>query len=139
MSTETEVSEAIAGLVRLTQPDVIVELGSAWGHTTRMLGMAAKLNGHGRVTAIDIDQAAARHAAHWCRPLPVDVAVADVYKWIPPDGIDFLFVDAGDPPDRPKMFTYMRPYLARNAVVVSTTRRPTTECFRVWRICRRKD
>jgi len=118
MSTETEVSEAIASLLRLTQPEVIVELGSAWGHTTHMLGVAARHNGHGRVTAVDIDQAAAQHAAHRCRGLPVDVVVADVYKWSPPEGIDFLFVDAGDPPDRTRMFAHLRPHLARGAVAV---------------------
>jgi len=118
MSTEAEVSEGLAGLVRLTQPETVVELGAAWGHTTLMLGGAVRLNGHGRVTAVEIDRSAAQAAAWQCRGLPVDVVTADVYKWSPPEGIDFLFVDAGDPPDRPRMLAYMRPHLARGAVAV---------------------
>jgi predicted O-methyltransferase YrrM len=118
MSTETEASEAVAALVRVTQPDLVVELGSAWGHTTFMLGHAVRLNGHGRVVAVDLDPGAVQTAAWQCRGLPVDVVLADVYKWSPPEGIGFLFVDAGEPPDRVRMFTHLRPHLARGAVAV---------------------
>jgi predicted O-methyltransferase YrrM len=54
-STELEVSELIAGLVRGLQPRLVVETGSAFGQTTKLILDALDCNGHGALVTFESD------------------------------------------------------------------------------------
>lgn len=54
-STEVEVSELIAGLVRGLQPRLCIETGSAYGQTTRAIARALEENGHGLLVTYEVD------------------------------------------------------------------------------------
>jgi predicted O-methyltransferase YrrM len=52
-ATEYEVSVFIGGLVRLIQPEYVVETGTYQGDTSFQIGLALHLNGHGELDTID--------------------------------------------------------------------------------------
>ncbi len=118
MSTEAEVGDGVAGLVRLLQPDLVVETGSGWGTTTKKIGEVLKKNGHGRLIALDINLEFVDSTAELCKGLPVEPLYADCNIWEPPAPIDFLFLDAEEPGHRPQQFARLRPHLARGSVAV---------------------
>ena len=127
---------ALYGLVRAQRPNVIVEIGSARGRSTCALALACRLNGVGRVYAIDphtinpwteIGTGGSTEAFlrerlrdyrldEWC-----DVIVgtsADAAKtWS--TQVDLLFVDGDHSLDGVRSdFELFRPWLAPNALVV---------------------
>jgi predicted O-methyltransferase YrrM len=61
-ATETEVSEFIGSLVRLVQPEFVVETGAYKGHTTIEINYALNLNGHGRGVSVEADSILADEA-----------------------------------------------------------------------------
>lgn len=54
-SSEVEVSELVGALVRALQPELVVETGTAFGHTTVQIGLALGRNGHGRCVSLEVD------------------------------------------------------------------------------------
>lgn len=116
---EDEVGLFLAGLVRLVQPELVVELGCRAGTTTVRLGEAVRDNGHGRVVAVDIDLDAAQAAGRVCADLPVDVVVADADRWTPCGPVGLLFVDT-DIAGRGDLIRRLRPWLS--LVVVHDTK-----------------
>lgn len=55
-SAELEVSEFIGALVRLLQPDLVIETGSGFGQTTLHIAEAIAQNGHGRMLTFETDR-----------------------------------------------------------------------------------
>lgn len=93
-STEVEVSELIAGLVRGTQPDYVVETGSAWGQTAEAIGKALQANGHGWLVSLEPDPERAEFARERCAGLPVHIRKTISLAFIPGEPIDLLFSDS---------------------------------------------
>ena len=66
MATECELSELVAALVRATQPEFVVEIGSHYGQTAYLIGMAIRKNGHGEFVSLEIDYGLWGSACHRC-------------------------------------------------------------------------
>jgi predicted O-methyltransferase YrrM len=92
---EAEVSALVYAMIRATQPEVVVETGTATGVTAEMIGRALLDNGHGHLWTVEIDPVAAAKATRLVAGLPVTVAVHDSLDWWPPDKIDFAWIDSG--------------------------------------------
>jgi predicted O-methyltransferase YrrM len=96
-STEREVAEFIGALVRVTQPEYVVELGAAFGETTEHIVHALKRNGHGTLTTLEVDPVRAEYVRdrlfayeNW------ELAEASSLEWLPPPDappIGLLFSD----------------------------------------------
>lgn len=72
-STEIEVSELIAGLVRGMQPSLVVETGSAWGQTAEAIGKMLVLNGQGKLVSYEIEDERVEFSRDRCDGLPVEI------------------------------------------------------------------
>jgi predicted O-methyltransferase YrrM len=94
-STEREVSELVAALVRATKPQLVLETGTGHGYTAEAIGRALADNGRGRLVTLERDAALAAVARTRCRNLPVDVLELDSESWTPSAGesIDFAWLD----------------------------------------------
>ncbi|MCA1800594.1 MAG: hypothetical protein LC650_04820, partial [Actinobacteria bacterium] len=55
-SAEDEVAEFIAALVNLVKPNRALEIGTAFGHTSEVIGRALARNGFGELDTIDINE-----------------------------------------------------------------------------------
>lgn len=93
-STEVEVSELVGAFVRATQPEIVVETGSAFGATTVAIGRALERNGHGRAWSLELDPDRAAIARERVAGLPVEVLEEDSRRWIPPGPIDLAWLDS---------------------------------------------
>jgi hypothetical protein len=93
-STEVEVSELIAALVRALQPEVVVETGAAWGQTSRLIGQALQRNGHGTLYSLEIDEERADYTQRQCDGLPVVVERVSSMEYMPPAKVGFAFFDS---------------------------------------------
>jgi predicted O-methyltransferase YrrM len=92
---EEEVTALVMALVYATQPEVVVETGTATGDTALAIGRALDGNGHGHLWTVEIDEAAAKIAAETVEGLPVTVVCADSTTWEPPPMIDLAWIDSG--------------------------------------------
>ncbi len=115
-SSEAEVGTFIGALVRTVKPSIAVETGSAYGYTTREIGIALTDNGRGCLWTVEIDRGRADDVAQLCRDLPVTVACDDSLKWTPPEGINLCFFDSLGPL-RQKEFLRYRPHMAEGCIV----------------------
>ena len=93
-SSEVEVSEFVAAMVRLLKPSVVVETGSCYGRTTEAIGKALLLNGRGHCFSLEIDPARVVEAQGRCAGLPVDVIQTESLRYMPPYPVDFAFLDS---------------------------------------------
>ena len=101
-ATETEVSEFIGALVRLIQPEFVLETGTYHGHTTYQIGLALADNGHGRVVSVDSDRAAIAEANKNIAflesmgedNLPITILHMNSMEYTPDQDIDFAFFDS---------------------------------------------
>lgn len=95
-STEREVAELVAALVRATKPRLVLETGTSHGYTAEVIGRALAANGRGRLVTIEHDAALAASARARCRDLPVEVLERDSVSWTPAVGelIDFAWLDS---------------------------------------------
>jgi hypothetical protein len=93
-STEIEISELVAALVRALQPEVVVETGSAWGQTSRLIGQALQRNGHGTLYSIETNTERAAYTARQCEGLPVEVVEQSSLDYTPPHKVGFAFFDS---------------------------------------------
>lgn len=123
-ATEDEVGDLIAGLVRGLQPDVVVETGSAWGHTTLKIADALDRNGYGIVYALEVEPeriaATRQRVAHTSRAVVVEESSLE---WTPPDEIDLLFSDSNYEHRIPEYLRF-RGWLRVGATVVFHDTRP---------------
>jgi len=95
-AAETEVSYLVRALIRATQPEIVVESGTATGVTAELIGKTLLMNGHGHLWTVEIDAAAAAKAAARVQGLPVTVVHADTMTWNPATKVDFAWIDSGD-------------------------------------------
>lgn len=96
-STEREVAEFIGALVRVAQPEYVVELGAAFGETTHQIVTALTRNGHGRLVTLEVDPVRAQYVRdrlsayeNW------EIVEQSSLEWLPPPDappIGVLFSD----------------------------------------------
>jgi hypothetical protein len=115
-STELEVSELVAALVTATQPDFVIETGTAYGQTAELIGRALKRNGQGRLVTLEVDPERASSAAKRCQGLPVEVVQASSLEYTPPRAVDLAWFDSLCDL-RPAEFRRWLPYMHDRTVV----------------------
>lgn len=84
----------MAGFVRATQPEYVLETGAAWGQTSEAIGDALHANGHGRLVSLEPDPVRARYARARCTGLPVDIEQVASLDYTPTAVIDFAWLDS---------------------------------------------
>jgi predicted O-methyltransferase YrrM len=72
-STEIEVSHLVASFVEALRPDLVVETGTAFGQTARLIGQVLD-GGDGHLVTFEIDPFRVGYAADQCNGLPVQIA-----------------------------------------------------------------
>ncbi len=115
-STEIEVSEMLAGLVRGLQPEYIIETGSAWGQTSEAIGHALKKNGHGRIISLEVDSERVQYSKERCKGLPVECLEMSSMDYVPEEEIQFAFFDSLFPLRVPEYLRYY-PYMKKGSIV----------------------
>jgi hypothetical protein len=93
-ATETEVTDAVRGLIRALQPEYVVETGTATAQTTIAIGEALRRNGHGRLISLEVDRSLVRHARELCRGLPVEIGEKSSLDFTPEAPLDFVWFDS---------------------------------------------
>lgn len=96
-ATETEVTKFLGALVRLIQPEFVVETGTYHGHTALEIGIALYANGHGRLTSIEKDGLAYKEALQTFKDasyLPVSLIHGNTMDYVPNQDINFAFFDS---------------------------------------------
>jgi len=118
-AAENEVADFIAALVKLVKPQRVLELGTAFGHTSEKIGQALADNGFGELDTLDIKANRLEEARKRVAGLPVNVHEADYTKWTPPDGAkyDLAFFDS-DRRNRDREYALFKPYLNPYAVLL---------------------
>ena len=98
-ATEEEVSEFIGSVVRLIQPEFVLETGTYKGHTTIEINYALNLNGHGRGVSLEADSLLAHEARiavmnrFGDSPRMIVINVNSM-EYEPVENIDFAFFDS---------------------------------------------
>jgi predicted O-methyltransferase YrrM len=82
-STEREVAEFIGALVRVAQPEFVVELGAAFGETTEQIVAALVKNGHGRLTTLEVDPVRAAFVRDRIPAGPWELVEQSSLEWLP--------------------------------------------------------
>jgi len=91
-STELEVSELVAGLVRGLQPRLVLETGSAHGQTTRLILDALDRNGHGLLVTCETCPVRQQRLGTHPRMVKLGASLEqNLAEWGP---IDFAFFDS---------------------------------------------
>lgn len=73
-STEIEVSHLVAAFVEALRPDLVIETGTAFGQTARLIGGVLHAAGVGHLITFEVDPFRVGYAADQCTGLPVQVA-----------------------------------------------------------------
>ena len=96
-ATEREVIEGIAGLIRLLQPDYVIETGTWKGYLALAIARALRKNGHGRLTTIEIEEDLYREAKMRCQSVEpwVHLIHGNSLDFTPKKEIDFAWFDSG--------------------------------------------
>lgn len=102
-ATEHEVSEFVGSLVRIIQPELVVETGTYHGHTAYEIGKALYRNQHGRLDTTECDERAYNTAVEniekWrirdgYHKLPINLIFGDTLRHEPDQPIGFAFFDS---------------------------------------------
>lgn len=94
-TAELEMQEFLFGLVRYLKPKLIFESGSCRGHTARILGLACRANGRGRVVSAEAEQSLFNTARANCRGVPeVEVRHAKAMDCLEVEEADLVFSDS---------------------------------------------
>jgi predicted O-methyltransferase YrrM len=98
-ATEDEVTEFVGSLVRLIQPEFVLETGSYIGHTTIEMSRALYMNGHGRGISLEWDPVLAETAQRNLNNALGEnnrfaVINIDSRLYEPVEDIDFAFFDS---------------------------------------------
>src|SRR4051812_7889171 len=109
-ATEDEVSDFIAGLVRLIQPEYVVETGTYHGDTTIRIASALFDNGHGRISSIEKD-VDAYNTAKSSQPWDLTYSLVTLFNmntmdFVPEQDIDFTFFDSWQEGRREEFLRY---------------------------------
>lgn len=113
-STEREVAEFLAGLIRVTKPAVVVETGTFLGTTTKRLAAALVVNEYGHLWTVENDPELASKYAEMELGRTTFVN-ADSLAWAIKDSpveIDLGFVDCGEPTHRLAVLDFLRHSIA---------------------------
>lgn len=125
MSTEDEVLQLIASLIRVSKPEVVVETGTYHGHGTQMIAHALDMNEKGHLWTVEQDEVFFPYREH----PRVTYVQADSLEWAehPMAGqdrwgedalIDFAFVDCGEPEHRTQVFSALLPHMNDDGLIV---------------------
>jgi predicted O-methyltransferase YrrM len=93
-STEHEVTDLVAGLIRALQPELVVETGTCWGQTAEQIGHALLANGHGHLVTLEPDPEKAAASRSRCAGLPVTVLEQESLTWTPTGPVGFAWFDS---------------------------------------------
>jgi predicted O-methyltransferase YrrM len=96
-ATEMEVTEFLGALVRMIQPEYVVETGTYHGHTALEIGLALRDNGHGRLVTIEANTECYETAfanLEGGANLPVTLIHGNTMDFVPEQDIDFAFFDS---------------------------------------------
>jgi len=97
-ATELEVTEFIGALVRLVQPELVVETGTYHGHTAQEICEQLVWNNHGKLVTIEKDAAAFGIAAvsldYYEDSDLVELIHGNSLDYIPTQQIDLAFFDS---------------------------------------------
>lgn len=121
-ATETEVSEFIGSLIRLIQPEFVVETGTYKGDTTLEMARALHVNGHGRGVSLEFDKGRADAASLRLRNRISNSRMAVInipaINYNPVERIDFAFFDS-DMEERVREFRkfHTNGFLKKHAIV----------------------
>lgn len=124
-STEYELIELLAALVRAEKPEVCVEVGTHVGLTAEAIGTALTLNGRGRLVSFETDPIRAGSARRRVYQLPVKIENMRDLDFDPRElaPVCFLFVDGED---RERSLHHWLPCCREGALVaVHDTLHPT--------------
>ena len=95
---EAEVGELLYGLVKILQPEKILETGTYTGISSMYMAQALKDNGHGHVTTLEIEPFHKDRAEQLWRACGVDGFVAcelqRSLEYMPSDHYEFMFLDS---------------------------------------------
>lgn len=112
LSSEIEVSIFIGALVRLLQPELVLETGSFKGQTTWYIADALMQNGHGHLFSIEKDENLLLQAQFHCQDFrTVSFLCGDSLNIKVTDAIDLAYFDAGQGRHRLAEFDHFYPYL----------------------------
>lgn len=115
-STEVEVTELVAAMVRALQPDLVVETGTAWAQTAGAIGEALARNGHGRLVTCEPDPVRHAFCVDAVKSLPVTVVKGQSLELVPDGPVGFAWLDSL-PNLRIPEFRHLRQWLSPGAVV----------------------
>ena len=116
MRTEGEVLDLIYALVCVEKPEVCVETGTYQAHGTEAISRAIDSNGKGHLWTVEQDPIF-EYAPH----KNVTFIQADSVEWSAneaPDGIDFAFVDCGEPAVRIEVFKNLLPKMKPGKLIL---------------------
>lgn len=118
-AAEDELADFLCGIVRLTHPDNVLELGTYHADTTVRLAGAVTRNGHGLVTTVELDPARAAAARKRLSGMPARVLEGsfDAVNLKPPTGrYGVALFDSHW--ERDREYHAARSHLARGALLV---------------------
>jgi len=117
-AAENEVADFIAALVRLVKPRRVLELGTAFGHTSKKIGLALQENGFGELDTLEIKRNRWEEARKRCEGLPINLHLKSYEDW-KPDGLfyDMAFFDS-DRANRDAEYKLFKPYLNEFATLI---------------------
>lgn len=116
-SAEVEVAEFIAALVRVSQPDLVFESGTAYGHTSLAIGKALETNGHGLLVTCEVHEGRLEAARKRCSNLPIEFLHMSSLEWIPTGRLGLVFFD-GLRANREAEYRRFKPYFNADTVLV---------------------
>jgi predicted O-methyltransferase YrrM len=116
-ATENEVLDGLYGLVRLLQPEYVVETGTHHGRASEQIGEALLKNGHGRLDTIELDPKNVEIARGRLSDLPVTCHVMDALTFVPAQPIDFAWIDSGPADQRTREFLRFYPHMHERTIV----------------------
>jgi predicted O-methyltransferase YrrM len=117
-ATENEVIAGVGGLVRLLQPEYVIETGTHRGFMAESIGAALLENGHGELDTIEIDPELHKEAKRRVFKAPnVNAVLGDSLEFTPKGPIDFAWLDSGPGDVRAKEFIRFYPFMHSRTIV----------------------
>ena len=118
-SARGAVREFVRSLIRLLEPDFVVETGAGEGWTSIEIGEALAANGHGEAEVLEIDPRASERVRRRVGLLPVQVVACESLAYSPRGDIDFAFLNSSLE-IRHLELRHLARFLSPRAVVVMT-------------------